>query len=406
MSGNADTPPTYYFSGITFNPSFFTSSSSDYLTKQTAKSYFLSYPTAQGTETISTLKASSIDSSTTTTAFDFLPSQTANINIGNTSSGTSGQIIKIGPTATTAITVGDLSVIANSLNNSTNSANRSVKIGDLQTDGGADLDLGAHISRLGDINIGTGNLFSTPTINIGATLLNGSVRAGATINIGRMTTNPINVGNANANVTINSSSGSIKTPALATGTLTASSLITANGGVSVPAGQTLNVIGNQTSTGLITANGGITCAGLTTNSGITVSGTPSSINASGGSLTIGGATTTLIINSSTGQLWGATTFNIATTNFTIPSTINRDYYLFCNANVTAYSIILPTRLTNQIIHLRNFSGQTLNVTAPTTTPTTAIYPTGFTTPFTTTWTGFLNNTVQTFYCDGTNWLGF
>ena len=51
MSGNTETPPTYYFSGIKFNPSFYTSSSSDYLTKQTAKSYFLSYPTAQGTET-------------------------------------------------------------------------------------------------------------------------------------------------------------------------------------------------------------------------------------------------------------------------------------------------------------------------------------------------------------------
>jgi hypothetical protein len=55
MSGNAVTSPTYYFSGINFNPSFYTSSSSDYLTKQTAKSYFLSYPTAQGTETISKL---------------------------------------------------------------------------------------------------------------------------------------------------------------------------------------------------------------------------------------------------------------------------------------------------------------------------------------------------------------
>jgi hypothetical protein len=400
MSGNADTPPTYYFSGITFNPSFFTSSSSDYLTKQTAKSYFLSYPTAQGTETISTLKASSIDSSTTTTAFDFLPSQTANINIGNTSSGTSGQIIKIGPTATTEITVGDLSVIANSLNNSTNSANRSVKIGDLQTDGGADLDLGAHISRLGDINIGTGNLLSTPTINIGATLLNGSVRAGATINIGRMTTNPINVGNANANVTINSSSGSIKTPALATGTLSASSLITANGGVSVPAGQTLNVIGNQTSTGLITANGGITCAGLTTNSGITVTGTPSSINASGGSLTIGGATTTLSINSSTGQLWGATAFNLISANFTIPSTINRDYYLA--ATISPITITLPAVKINQIINIRNVSSGSLTIIAP----TGSIYPNVSTGGAFTTWSAFTGNQAQHFYCDGTNWYGF
>ena len=63
---STETPPTYYFSGIAFNPSFFTSSSSDYLTKQTAKSYFLSYPTAQGAETISTLNSSSISTSTLT----------------------------------------------------------------------------------------------------------------------------------------------------------------------------------------------------------------------------------------------------------------------------------------------------------------------------------------------------
>ena len=57
---STETPPTYYFSGIAFNPSFFTSSSSDYLTKQTAKSYFLSYPSAQGTETITSLKSPAI----------------------------------------------------------------------------------------------------------------------------------------------------------------------------------------------------------------------------------------------------------------------------------------------------------------------------------------------------------
>ena len=72
MSGNAETPPTYYFSGIAFNPSFFTSSSSDYLTKQTAKSYFLSYPTAQGTETISTLNCAVLNT----------PSQTSNLDLG------------------------------------------------------------------------------------------------------------------------------------------------------------------------------------------------------------------------------------------------------------------------------------------------------------------------------------
>ncbi len=72
MSGNAETPPTYYFSGIKFNPSFYTSSSSDYLTKQTAKSYFLSYPIAQGTETISTLNCAVLNT----------PSSTSNLELG------------------------------------------------------------------------------------------------------------------------------------------------------------------------------------------------------------------------------------------------------------------------------------------------------------------------------------
>ena len=69
---STETPPTYYFSGIKFNPSFYTSSSSDYLTKQTAKSYFLSYPTAQGTETISTLNCAVLNT----------PSQTSNLDLG------------------------------------------------------------------------------------------------------------------------------------------------------------------------------------------------------------------------------------------------------------------------------------------------------------------------------------
>ncbi len=65
MSGDAEIPPTYYFSGITFNPSFYQSFSSEYLSLATAKSNFLTYPTAQRTETITTLISSSIDSVST-----------------------------------------------------------------------------------------------------------------------------------------------------------------------------------------------------------------------------------------------------------------------------------------------------------------------------------------------------
>ena len=63
---SSEAPPTYYFDGITFNPTFYSSSSSDYLTKSTGKSYFLSYPTAQGTQTISTLNSSTINSLSST----------------------------------------------------------------------------------------------------------------------------------------------------------------------------------------------------------------------------------------------------------------------------------------------------------------------------------------------------
>ena len=58
---SSELPPTYYFTNITFNPSFY-SSGSDNLTNEEAKKNYLTYPTAQGTETISTLNSSTITS--------------------------------------------------------------------------------------------------------------------------------------------------------------------------------------------------------------------------------------------------------------------------------------------------------------------------------------------------------
>ena len=74
--------------------------------------------------------------------------------------------------------------------------------------------MGTNAGRSGPINIGSGNSTANPEINIGAGGAGTSIRAGATINIGKLTTNPITIGNASANVIINSSSGSIKTGAL------------------------------------------------------------------------------------------------------------------------------------------------------------------------------------------------
>ena len=82
---SSEAPPTYYFDGITFNPTFYSSSSSDYLTKSTGKSYFLSYPTAQGTQTISTLNSSTINSlsSTGTISIGGIQENGGSVVIGN-----------------------------------------------------------------------------------------------------------------------------------------------------------------------------------------------------------------------------------------------------------------------------------------------------------------------------------
>ena len=59
----SELPPTYYFTDITFNPAFY-SSGSDNITNEEAKKNYLTYPTAQGTETISTLNSSTSTSNT------------------------------------------------------------------------------------------------------------------------------------------------------------------------------------------------------------------------------------------------------------------------------------------------------------------------------------------------------
>ena len=54
---SSEIPPTYYFSGITYNPDFY----------QTSSSSYLNYPIAQGTETIKSLRSAAIDSTSAST---------------------------------------------------------------------------------------------------------------------------------------------------------------------------------------------------------------------------------------------------------------------------------------------------------------------------------------------------
>ena len=145
-----------------------------------------------------------------------------------------GQIIQIGQTATAGkVYASNISFYNNSINHATNNTTGVVNLCNAQSDGNGLLNIGTHNSRAGPINIGTG-FSSTSAINLGA--ITGTTSAN-TINIGILTPNAITIGHAAGNVTINSSAGSIRTPSITTGTLTASGLITANNGITLGSGK-------------------------------------------------------------------------------------------------------------------------------------------------------------------------
>ena len=81
---SAEIPPTDYFNGISFNKSFYQSSTDDYLTASTGKKLFLSYPISQGSEIFSsniTLQSTLTDSSSSVgTAGQLLSSTSTGIN--------------------------------------------------------------------------------------------------------------------------------------------------------------------------------------------------------------------------------------------------------------------------------------------------------------------------------------
>jgi len=118
----------------------------------------------------------------------------------------------------------------------------------------------------------------------------------------------------------------------------------------------------------------------------------------------GGSTGTTTINNAlstgVGTLSGSTAYETKAASYTIPSTINRDYYLV--VTLAAVTVTLPAVKLNQIIHIRNASGGSITLTAP----TGSIFPTVSGGGSFNSWTAFAVNTAQHLYCDGTNWYGF
>ena len=159
------TPPSPYFNGIVYNPSFFTTTTSTYL----------NYPIAQGTETIKTLKTSSIDSATPTTDMTLFSSQTANLTMATGITGTT----RIGPYTTGSIQIGNIDHQNNNINNASAPTTGTLGFGTLQTSGV--LNIGTNTTRTGNINIGTGAT-GTMNLNLGSATTNINLNGIVSIN--------------------------------------------------------------------------------------------------------------------------------------------------------------------------------------------------------------------------------
>jgi len=454
----SSTPSSPYFNGIVYNPSFFSSSTGTYL----------NYPIAQGTETIGSLKTSSIESATPTTAMTLLSNQTANLTMATAVTGT----IRLGAYTTTSTHIGNIDHQNNNINNASAPLVGSLGLGTSQTDGILNIGTGARTTT-GAINIGTGSILVNP-INIGsstsALTLNGAVNTANTL-----TTNSLTV-NAGYNLIAN---GSIACASyLSSSASTACTLASNVSSALITLGQaqtTGNIeIGNNVAfAGIVTIAGSLASGTNTINLGnakttININGTtnigtttlPLTMNAStstlytsgtiscrsGGMATFtswnsadvnigtesfsdlyigyygtstnskttrirtenviigGGSSGTTTINNTlsagVGTLSGATAYETKAATYTIPSTINRDYYLV--VTLAAVTITLPAVKLNQILHIRNASGGSITLTAP----SGSIFPTVSGGGSFNSWTAFAVNTAQNLYCDGTNWYGF
>jgi len=144
-----------------------------------------------------TLYSSVIDTLSSGTAFNFLNTLVANLNIAT--NGTTGQTIRIGATTGASVHCANIDHQGNSINNSTNASGGTINLCNSMTSG--TLNVGTNTARSGNVNIGngvgaTGTVFigsSTSPTTVGGTLTStGQITAsnGLTLGAGKyITTN-------------------------------------------------------------------------------------------------------------------------------------------------------------------------------------------------------------------------
>jgi hypothetical protein len=223
-----------------FDTQVFDTANNAYLTYADAKKYFVTYPIAQGTATISDLIAGGISYLT--------PASGSFFNIGTNQ--VSGGTIRIGPTGGSAgvsVHCGNIDFKNNTINNATAPTTSDISICDVQT--------------RGTLNIGTGNRSRTTattegTINIGTGLNTNTLGAIPQINIGSNTglsnVTGINIGGTATTTTLSGASN----------TITSGGLIfrTANNVTGETTNGTYAIFNNLISTGTLAIGG----AGTTT----------------------------------------------------------------------------------------------------------------------------------------------
>jgi hypothetical protein len=144
-----------------FDTQVFDTSNTSYLSYSEAKKYFVSYPIAQGTATITDFITGGISYLT--------PASGSFFNIGTNQ--VSGGTIRIGPTGVSGVSVhaGNIDCTNNQINNATDAALNNISLGNLQTSGVLNIGTGSRVltGSGGAINIGTGAGATANPINIG-----------------------------------------------------------------------------------------------------------------------------------------------------------------------------------------------------------------------------------------------
>lgn len=144
-----------------FDTQVFDTSNTSYLSYSEAKKYFVSYPIAQGTSTITDFITGGITY--------LSPASGSFFNIGTNQ--VSGGTIRIGPTGVSGVSVhaGNIDCTNNQINNATDASLNNLSLGNLQTSGVLNIGTGSRVltGNGGAINIGTGAGATANPINIG-----------------------------------------------------------------------------------------------------------------------------------------------------------------------------------------------------------------------------------------------